>query len=253
MCTPLIKTPDRQCICDVCKNFRLLRQAMKNNGIKGIPSHTNECIQQSMCDVSNASNSDSNTDTLEDVQHDGLHQVDPNYGHFSWINQDCKKCGTDLVLMEILESNEGILSSKDIVSWTRWEWVPKKKDSKSKKLDLITHDGTKKDLINWYLKNLKGMSYHLFSSHWNYSQFVHCRDNLKPGQLLQVLDFGQNYMNIYQDQPQGVHWDHNQTVLHPIVNYYLDDNGKLVMEEHLMISDDLHHDKFAVRKFERVS
>ena len=77
------KTPDRQCICDVCRNFRLLRQAMKDNGIKGIPSHTNECIQQSMCDVSNASNSDSNTDTLEDVQHDGLHQVDSNYGHFS--------------------------------------------------------------------------------------------------------------------------------------------------------------------------
>ena len=41
-------------------------------------------------------------------------------------------------------------------------------------------------------------------------------------------------------------------VLHPIVNYYLDDNGKLVMEEHLMISDDLCH-KFAVREFEKVS
>ena len=59
-------------------------------------------------------------------------------------------------------------------------------------------------------------------------------------------------MNVYQDEPQGVHWDHSQTVLHPIVNnYYLDKEGKLVTEEHLMISDDLKHDKFAAREFEK--
>ena len=246
------KTPDRQCICDVCENFRLLQQAMKNNGIKGIPPHTNECIRQSRCDVSNASNSDSNADTLEDVQHDGLHQVDPNYGHFSCINHDCKKYGTDLVLMKILESNEGILKSKDIVTWMRWQWVPKEKGSKSKKLDLITYDGTKKELINWYLKDLKGMSYHLFSCHWNYSQFVYCRENLKPGQLLQVLDFGQNYINITKISHK-VFIGITIRLLHLIVNYYLDDNGKMVTEEHLMISDDLRHDKFAVREFEKVS
>ena len=60
-------------------------------------------------------------------------------------------------------------------------------------------------------------------------------------------------MNIYQDEPQDVHWDHSQTVLHPIVNYYLDKEGKLVTEEHLMIFNDLKHDKFAVREFEKWS
>ena len=57
-------------------------------------------------------------------------------------------------------------------------------------------------------------------------------------------------MNVYQDEPQGSHWDHTQTVIHPIVNYYIKD-GKLVTEEHIMITDDLHHDKFAVRAFEK--
>ena len=83
------------------------------------------------------------------------------------------------------------------------------------------------------------MSFHVFSSNWNYSHFLHIKEHLKPGQLLQVLDFGQNYVNVYQDQPQGVHWDHSQTVIHPIVNYYLGTDGTLVMEEHIMISDDL--------------
>ena len=94
------------------------------------------------------------------------------------------------------------------------------------------------------------MSYHLFSCNWNYSQFLNIKENLKEGQLLQVLDFGQNYMNVYQDEPQGFHWDHIETVIHPIVNYYIKD-GKLVTEEHIMITDDLHHDKFAVRAFEK--
>ena len=79
------------------------------------------------------------------------------------------------------------------------------------------------------------------------------KDNLKPGQLLQVLDFGQNYMNVYQDEPQSVHWDHSMTVIYPIVNYYKTEDGKKITEEHIMLSDDLLHDKFAVRAFEKTT
>ena len=255
-------TPDRQCICDTCENFQLLRKAFRYSNIKGIASHTNECIKQSLCTVcktekvdenngkSNAEHNTCDDQSDRDIPQDGFHQVDPNYGHFSCITRDCKKCGPQLVLMSILENNEGIQESKQEVSWDRWEWVPKK-GLKTKRLNIVTKYGTKNELIEQYLADLKEMSYHLFSCHWNYNQFIHCKENLKPGQLLQVLDFGQNYMNVYQDEPQGVHWDHSQTVLHPIVNYYLDKEGKLVTEEHLMISDDLKHDKFAVREFEK--
>ena len=46
------KTPDRQCICDQCENFRQLRQAFHANKIRGIASHTDECIKESVCKVS---------------------------------------------------------------------------------------------------------------------------------------------------------------------------------------------------------
>ena len=95
------------------------------------------------------------------------------------------------------------------------------------------------------------MSFHLFSCSWNYSQFLSMKENLKEGQLLQVLDFGQNYMNVFQDEAQGSHWNHMQTVIHLIVNYYIGKDGKLVTEEHIMITGDLSHDKFAVKEFER--
>ena len=72
--------------------------------------------------------------------------------------------------------------------------------------------------------------------------------------LGQVLDFAQNYMNIHVDEPQGCHWDHTQTVIHPIVNFRIcPKDGGLITEEHIMISDDLNHDKFAVKKFEDTS
>ena len=62
---------------------------------------------------------------------------------------------------------------------------------------------------------------------------MHIHDNLKPGQLLQVLDFSQNSLYIYKDKPQGAHWDHTQTVIHPIVNYFIGSDGKLVTDEHI--------------------
>ena len=45
------QTLDRQCICDTCENFWLLRKAFRYNNIKGIASHTNECIKESLCAV----------------------------------------------------------------------------------------------------------------------------------------------------------------------------------------------------------
>ena len=43
------------------------------------------------------------------------------------------------------------------------------------------------------------------------------------------------------------------TTLHPIVNYYKTEDGNTITEEHIMLSDDLKHDKFAVRAFEKTT
>ena len=183
---------------------------------------------------------------------DGLHQINSSYGYFKCITCNCKSCGPDQVLLEILESNEGIEDVNTLVEWQFCDWV-EKNNSKFKQLDIKRERKPKKELVKQYIEDLKSVAFHLFSCNWNYSMFLLCKDNLKLGDLLQVLDFGQNYMKVYQDEPQGVHWDHNQTVTHPIVNYYLDDSGQLVTEEHVMLTDDLKHDKFAVREFDHTT
>ena len=61
-------------------------------------------------------------------------------------------------------------------------------------------------------------------------------------------------MNVYQDEPQQVHWDQSQTTVHSIINYYIKPGeSTITTEDHIMISDDLTHDKFAVKKFEKLS
>ena len=104
------QTPDRQCICDTCENFWLLWKAFKYSNIKGIASHTNECIKQILCTVcktenvkesNGKSNADHDDQSDRDIPQDGFHQVDPNYSIFSCITRDCKKGRPQLVLMSI--------------------------------------------------------------------------------------------------------------------------------------------------------
>ena len=147
------QTPDRQCICDECENFRMTRRILNRLGVKGVPPHSKDCIEMSMCD-NNGDNNDDSHDCVTDS--DAYHQIDPNYGRIECINQ--------------------------------------------------------------------------------------------------VYDFGQNFMNIFQDEPQAVHWDHNQTMIHPIISYYIKPGeSTITTEEHIMISSDLNHDKYAVKKFQDLS
>ena len=133
-------------------------------------------------------------------------------------------------------------------------WVEKFSGATTKKMILSTKQRTQKDLLEIFLDDLKTLSHHLFSANWNYAQFQYIRDNLKQGYLLSVLDFGQNYMNVFQDELQSIHWDHTQTTIHPIVNFFIKPGESVVtVEEHIMITNDKNHDKYAVKAFEQAS
>ena len=242
------QTPDRQCICDECENFRMVRRTLNRLGIKGVPVHSKECIEMSLCQI-NDSNADSNDNNPDS---DAFHQIDPNYGRIECINRSCKECGKNLVLLTILKANPNLESNVKSFEYSQWCW--QKKTARTRKLVLEKKSGTLLEIVTLFAKQLEGLAYHIFSCNWNYAQFQHVRDNLKPGFLLQVYDFGQNFMNVYQDEPQQVHWDHSQTTIHPIISYYIKPGeSTITTEEHIMISDDLTHDKFAVKKFEALS
>ena len=77
----------------------------------------------------------------------------------------------------------------------------------------------KLEFLNFFIQDIQELSLHLFNWRWYNQQFDYIKETLQLGMLLQVLDFAQNYMNKYQDESKEYHWDHSQTVLHPIINH----------------------------------
>ena len=240
------QTPDIQCICEQCENFRFVKNQLIKVGVRGIPAHMTDCVKISLCEIDSSDSSDS--------ENDSFHQINPDYGMVQCITRNCLNCGVKKVQLKVLESNPLLCDDANVIQWNRWVWVEKYPGSSQKKMILKTELGTQKELLDVFLGDLKSMSHHLFSANWNYAQFQYIRDNLKPGYLMSVLDFGQNYMNVFQDEPQSVHWDHTQTTIHPIVNFFIRPGGSVVtVKEHIMISDDKNHDKYAVKAFEEMS
>ncbi len=144
-----------------------------------------------------------------------------------------------------------------LVTWKKWgrfEVDNKKTDTPPEHRYMQADiEGTLQELLEKYLLSLNDLPLHSFNCNWHYAQFADAKEHLEQGELQQVLDFGQNYLCVAQDAPQGLHWDHDQVVLHPIVNHYRDKLGDLITEEHLMISSDRVYDKFAVKTFEEIS
>ena len=228
------KIPENHCCCRLCQNFHLDKVALNEAKIKGIGHTTSEIILGSLCPV---------TDT------DG--GVVPDYGYYDCISRNCKKCGkkktfSTIYKKKVIHANPEIKNDQKLVKWKRWEMtVRQSKEGKDiKRLDKFTKETTRLEFLDYFIKDLQEMSLHLFNWKWHDTQFDYIKSTLKLGMLLQVLDCAQNYMNKYQDEPKECHWDHAQTVLHPIINHRIcPDDGKMIVEEHIIVSDDLIHNK----------
>ena len=78
--------------------------------------------------------------------------------------------------------------------------------------------------------------------------FVSSKQNLEERQFLVTLDFAENYSFKIQDAVQAYHWSNDQATLHPYVIYYKLEE-KVVNECFVVISENNHHDSYAVNLF----
>lgn len=75
-----------------------------------------------------------------------------------------------------------------------------------------------------------------------------CQDNLKPGQVMVVMDFSENYNCKFQNEVQTAFFDQNQVTVHPFMTYYLKDES-LVKHAIIVISDDTKQDNHSVNAY----
>ena len=94
------------------------------------------------------------------------------------------------------------------------------------------------------------MAEHTFMATWNYWHYKKAKQNLEGGVL--IMNFAQNYLCDHQNEPQGLHWLHQQVTLHTSVAMYTCKQpgcNKLVMLKVVHLSDDLKHDAHIVKYF----
>jgi hypothetical protein len=233
------KVPFKDCQCDTCLNTSYYTDALLNAGVKGIYRRGSKNVINSYCPLS-----DNNRDS------DDLHII-----HFprNCIYRDCRQCGPFYLREKIMHDNPQIdVTSK--VYWHHYETVKREATDKrkGKKFDKFLHEGSLLHLLNLYCDAIGVLSVHLFNYWWQAKEFEECKKALIPGDVLMVLDFAQNFVHKVQNEPQAAHWHRHNSTLHPVVCYYLCSDGtNLIKDEVLMITDDLDHDHYAVRAFQK--
>ncbi len=114
-----------------------------------------------------------------------------------------------------------------------------------------------KCLIDMYLDAVIAQSLHVFIAGWQWGQYKQIKQNLQPGKLVTVHDFAMNYLNTFQDEPTEAHWDHKQTMIFPVVNWYrcgtLNCPHVVTHEQIFVAPNQQEHNHFAVAAFETES
>ena len=106
------QTPDRQCICEQCENFRLVKNHLIKLGVRGIPAHRTDCVKLSLCQIDSDDSCDSQNNRI-----DSFHQINPDYGKVQCITRNCLDCSVDKVQLKILEENPNLYDDVNTIQW----------------------------------------------------------------------------------------------------------------------------------------
>ena len=192
------KIPFCQSCCEKCQNIEnIIEQASKY--MANIPRDLGGCVDRTLCDY---------------------HEYFPN---FKCVICKCKNCGSSKFLQQILESNADKLSDNRKCFLIK-QWVTKterKEGATQSFLHWTFEKCTYEELAHLLTGSLNSMAIHSFNASWQYCQYKEAKRNIRPGDVIFVHDFTQNYLCKHQNECQGLHWRHEQVTVMPTVVHYV--------------------------------
>ena len=97
---------------------------------------------------------------------------------------------------------------------------------------------------------LKEYPIHKFRAEWQQTQQSACKEQLKPNELIMIMDFSENYKCLFQNEVQSAFFDQTLVTIHPIMCYYRQKVEDLFKYSITCITDDLKYDSTLVKVFE---
>ena len=160
------KTPDRQCCCKECKNFRIVILAMNQHGFKSLGANSMNCIEDSLCKLSQLPNSRNTSHKFTKIPKKLCSLC------------KCKNCGAINEKKHLLKENTPLWRDDEIIHWKQWmkkTGVKKynaegfkveinSKSTKSQSLSEVFMSETPLRLLLYYTDLLKDMSLHHFNT-----------------------------------------------------------------------------------------
>jgi hypothetical protein len=218
------ETPENLCLCVYHENVRLLLSSstvFKNT--------TTEFVKTVVCDD----------------------------GNEKCMLQQCNNC-KDLQLFRAFVDG---LSQEDLESEIHYKQWAK---TDSNKVVRISEEGCLKDACRALEEQLPYFLWHVYVKRSQADHFDHMKKNLDKGTLLIQADFSENFSHSYQDEIQSAHWVNTSSTLYTAMVYYVSPTeegtsagidpppGRVKSEPYVVISDYMHHDKYAVIKFNKL-
>lgn len=218
-------TPHYVCLCQYHENVRLLCDCLSKE-VEGFPSYSGDFVHKFVCDSSSG----------------------------ECMLGRCQNCTTYTLLDEIVESCESSLCGE--VAWNQWERVevvvPAKKNKPRKvckKMKKVYKEGTIKDVFISLRSKMPNFLEHVFVKRKQSNYFEERKSNLQQGEAVVQVDFAENYSCKNQDEIQSAHWHQEQITLFTVAVWTRNEDKDLICESHVIISDDLEHEKTSVVVF----
>jgi hypothetical protein len=225
------KIPKRMCVCGFCENVILLGRTLIRAGLKGVETTMDRIVRAMCCPYTGR-----------------------KYPHFRCVIKHCHKCGPKIYRKRIRTKTGRAFQTLQSRQTVFRQWVKVATETKKGKIlkvaELRDQPAQRLDAVmKIHMEKGFDLCLHHFLSRWQGEQFRNFKQVLRRGTLLQVCDFGQNYLHLYQDEVSDAHWNHPQSTFFPCNNYVVCPNpecSKQLAVEQMIMSSDRKHDHYAV-------
>ncbi|XP_076436127.1 uncharacterized protein LOC143275737 [Babylonia areolata] len=117
------------------------------------------------------------------------------------------------------------------------------------RMEKVSKCGSVNECLGELMKELGPLYRHKFNAEWQRNQLYHLKRNLPEDWVIIVMDFAENFLCKFQDEPQSAHWAYRQVTVFPAVVHSRCSCGELRRDNLVFLSDDLRHDACITQVF----
>lgn len=166
----------------------------------------------------------------------------------------CKKCAKCPSLLQKIGSSAGNLDEH--ATWYQWKHVEQTVQAKKgksmkrvNKIQKVLKEGTVDDLLEDLEVQLPSFLEHVFVKRQQARIFKEKIEHLTEEEAVVQVDFAENFSCKYLGEIQSAHWSQDQVTLFTVAIWTKSGDKNSCCESHVIVSDDLKHDKTSVAVF----